>query len=238
MSKMTKFLIGTALMSFMCVSCNKTSSPASKNKTSSEDTVVVDPLVGKWERYGDEKAGLCVTVSPYGNVMTSKIDVNVSVLADVGFNVGDMKWKNITKVAEGKYSLTDMYKGDEGPKNVQAEIVLDSNGLLTLTNADDATVIQHWKKVDYQTINYSGTASVEGYYGKSSIVYNKDNGFGMITIDFEFMDKLHENIYHVFNDGKTFSYVTGEGSVVKFDIAGDSIHTKQEDVMADYGLVK
>jgi len=243
MSKMTKLFIATAFASVLCVSCNKGNPSIPKDKKGAVSETVtdsVDYLIGDWERYGDDKIGMTVTVSPYGDVMTSKIIINVSPLYDLGFNTGDMKWKSIKKVSPGKYSLTDMYKGGEsGPTNLQGEIVVDTvKGLLTLTCSDDATKIQYWRKIDCELVTYKGAMGAEGYVSKSEIAYNAKTGHGIMTCDYGEDNRVAVTLDRGVNDGKTITFLTNGDSFMKFNILGDSIKVDDPDYFAQYGIVK
>ena len=170
---------------------------------------------------------MCITVTPYGeSAYSATITMNSAQLADVGFNVGDIKWKDIKRVSDGKYSLTDLYKSPvTEPSNKPAEINFTGDSLLTLTLADDVNNKQRWRKADFNIITYTGIISQPGDNSTqftSTIQYNKDNGFGILSSCSEF-GNYYMDITNAFNDGQTVSFNVPKSTPMILTITGDSL---------------
>jgi hypothetical protein len=71
-----------------------------------------DPILGTWERYGDQLKGMRIKVTQN----SSTINAEVIKLPDNGniiFTIGDIKWKDVKKVDNGKYIFGDLFKYQE-----------------------------------------------------------------------------------------------------------------------------
>ena len=69
-----------------------------------------EPLVGKWQRYGDAGEGTVIKVAPVGESYVGQIVSVGGDLADIGFQKQDMKWRNIKRVDEQYYQGEDLLK--------------------------------------------------------------------------------------------------------------------------------
>ncbi len=67
-----------------------------------------NPLEGEWERYGDDFAGMRILIENHdGSFKAEIIQINDRI---EGFEVGDIKWKNIKQINENQYEFEDLGK--------------------------------------------------------------------------------------------------------------------------------
>ena len=71
-----------------------------------------NPLIGEWERFGDESEGSIIKIEKIGNDLQSKLIKVVGKLTELGFVKHDIKWENIKLVSkkEYKYTFKDLFK--------------------------------------------------------------------------------------------------------------------------------
>ena len=67
-----------------------------------------DPLIGTWERYGPYDPGMRIKILKTNNSMNAEIVKRAD--NDTTFEVGDIKWKNITKVNDNRYEFSNLTK--------------------------------------------------------------------------------------------------------------------------------
>ena len=77
-----------------------------------------NPLVGRWERYGDEAAGTIVEVEEYGNLCHAKLFKVAGVLKKLGFAENDIKWRDIEPMGENKWQGKDLIKEIDALGNI------------------------------------------------------------------------------------------------------------------------
>jgi len=65
---------------------------------------------GLWERMGDHFAGCVLRVEKVGTELAGRIAVLPEAMAKAGWEVGDLKWRNITRTAEGGWKMQDLRK--------------------------------------------------------------------------------------------------------------------------------
>ena len=74
-----------------------------------------DKIIGTWERYGDDFAGMRVKVVKEGEHIKGTIIFATDMSKELlGFAEGDVKWKNIKKTTENKYEFEDLGKSPVG----------------------------------------------------------------------------------------------------------------------------
>ncbi len=78
-------------------------------------------IVGVWERVGDYGEGSVVEVEKVGGFFQAKlIDFPLTgLMAEMAFQKGDMKWRNVNFIQEGYYQGEDLLK----IVNTQGEVV-------------------------------------------------------------------------------------------------------------------
>jgi len=69
-----------------------------------------DKLIGKWVRYGDMLQGMCIEIQNEGGSFKAEIVSEPDSIMNSGFFVGDIKWRDIKKIAENKYEYVDLKK--------------------------------------------------------------------------------------------------------------------------------
>jgi hypothetical protein len=69
-----------------------------------------DKLIGTWERYGDELAGMKVKVEKEGDRIIGTIIYSTDKCKQGGFLEGDVKWKSIKEITYNKYEFEDLRK--------------------------------------------------------------------------------------------------------------------------------
>lgn len=68
------------------------------------------PVSGLWERTGDDFAGCVVIVEPVGKQLQGRITEVPAAMRNVGWVVGDVKWKSIHTAGRNRYRLMDLFK--------------------------------------------------------------------------------------------------------------------------------
>lgn len=120
------------------------------------NAVMVDPLIGRWERFGDGAEGTIVKVTNVNGVYQSVLEKVTGTLVDLSFAVGDLKWKDVTLSSGSTYSGKDMfrYQDSSAYEYVNIRMEIDANGTLkiaTLDNVIENVIIgtyQTWRKLD------------------------------------------------------------------------------------------
>lgn len=118
-----------------------------------------DKLIGKWVRYGDTLEGMCIQIQNEGGSFKAEIISEPETIMLSGFFVGDIKWRDIKKIAENKYEYVDLKKAPIPYSNPLRFI--SENGLARLEVIGD-TIINtrifakgdevvgaetHWRKI-------------------------------------------------------------------------------------------
>ncbi len=65
---------------------------------------------GLWQRTGDTFAGCVLRVEHIGTELAGRIAVLPDSMANAGWQVGDLKWRNITRAADGAWRMQDLRK--------------------------------------------------------------------------------------------------------------------------------
>jgi hypothetical protein len=118
-----------------------------------------DPIVGRWERFGDDFAGTEIRVTGVGRAYTARLDKVPEALKSHGFAPGEIKWRNLVFVSDSegvrKYQGEDM--GHNVPKEGKPEtrytkFVLEVNGDTAMSKVyhSDLNVMgmtQMWRKL-------------------------------------------------------------------------------------------
>ncbi len=69
-----------------------------------------DKIIGKWERFDDHAAGSILVVKKTGTNYEASLEHISGVLSDYGFEIGDIKWRNITHIENNQYTGEDLLK--------------------------------------------------------------------------------------------------------------------------------
>lgn len=69
-----------------------------------------NPMLGRWERYGDGAAGSVVEVDNKGQVCNGRLIKVGGVLNELGFYENDIKWRDIVPMADNKWKGRDLIK--------------------------------------------------------------------------------------------------------------------------------
>ncbi len=69
-----------------------------------------EPLVGNWERFGDDAEGTIVQVEKVGKTHHSKLLKVSGILKELGFAERDIKWRDIERVRPNKWKGKDLIK--------------------------------------------------------------------------------------------------------------------------------
>ena len=88
-------------------------------------TCAQDPLLGQWERFGDEAEGAIVMVEKVGDVYHGKLLKPVGMLTELGFTQNEIKWRDIAQVGDDKWRGQDLIK------------VVDFDGTILSADYDD-----------------------------------------------------------------------------------------------------
>jgi hypothetical protein len=84
-----------------------------------------DPLIGQWERFGDDAAGAIVMVEKVGDVYHGKLLLPVGMLTELGFTPNEIKWRDMEQVGDDKWRGQDLIK------------VVDFDGTIISAGYDD-----------------------------------------------------------------------------------------------------
>lgn len=115
-----------------------------------------DPIVGQWERFGDEAAGSVVTVEPIGRTYHGILLAPKGVLVDLGFAQNDIKWRDIYAVSPNKWRGQDLIKVPDTSGSVleaeykDAYFTLLGDGVLEIrkfVEEEEIGTVQKWRRV-------------------------------------------------------------------------------------------
>jgi hypothetical protein len=115
------------------------------------------PLIGQWERYGDDAAGSIVEVEGSGGTFFGKLVRVSGVLERLEFEDGDIKWRDIEPMGARKWSGQDLIKEIDstgavvsvGYKDVYFVLINDSELEVRWFAKEKEFVgtVQHWRKL-------------------------------------------------------------------------------------------
>jgi hypothetical protein len=116
-----------------------------------------NPLVGQWERYGDDAAGSIVEVEGSGGRFFGKLVKVAGVLERLEFEDSDIKWRDIEPMGVHKWSGQDLIKEIDstgtivsvGYKDVYFVLINDAELEVRWFAKEKEFVgtVQHWKKL-------------------------------------------------------------------------------------------
>lgn len=113
-----------------------------------------DKLTGIWELKDGEFAGAQVKVYKDGSNLESKLFTVPQNMKQSCYNENDVKWMNIFKESEGKYSIIDIVKvkGDCSDIYSSKNINFSDENSVSVTagaiNTDPTGSLQKWTKVN------------------------------------------------------------------------------------------
>lgn len=115
------------------------------------------PIVGQWERFGDEAEGAVVQVERVGNMYHGKLIKSAGILDLLGFAEKDIKWRDIEPVAPNKWKGKDLIKMVDHEGNVvsidykDVYFTLQGDGVLEIRKfareAEMVGTVQKWRRV-------------------------------------------------------------------------------------------
>ena len=122
-----------------------------------------DDLIGTWQRFSsdpsnpDGGAGTIVKVTKAGNGYQAVLTKVTGTLVDLGFAVGDVKWKDVIWKSGTSYSGTDLFRYEDssyGNEYWISSLNIDNSGILHIIVAKSKADVdqkiganQAWKKV-------------------------------------------------------------------------------------------
>ncbi len=115
-----------------------------------------DPIIGQWERFGDEAAGSVVQVEVIGKVYHGRLLLARGVLKDLGFAENDIKWLDIQPVGPNKWRGKDLVKTPDASGNVEAAEYKDAYFSLLgdeileirkFVEEEEIGTVQKWRRV-------------------------------------------------------------------------------------------
>lgn len=117
-----------------------------------------DKIAGEWECYGDSHySGQLIKIEKIGSSFQG-IRLNlINEDEELGWNVGDVCWKNITFIERDKYKVSSVAKGviygEPKIKESDGLIVLESEDVLLIRNlVTDGTITGEGKERRYKRI--------------------------------------------------------------------------------------
>lgn len=155
MFKKTIIFLSFALLMLGTIGCGTPQSQEQKQPADQETKPAViekDPLEGTWERSGegDRYEGIQVKVEKLDNGQYQAEIITLNELAKKdGFILGDIKWRNITKIKDKKYEFKDLGKSPalewyECQMTVSGDIIEARD---VAENGEDFGSKQTWKRV-------------------------------------------------------------------------------------------
>ena len=117
-----------------------------------------DKIIGEWECYGDTYySGQLIKIEKFGD---SYQGLRMNLINNdeiVGWQLGDVCWKNITTIEKNKYKLSGVSKGFKYGKQVIGEsdqiIIIDNENTLLIKNfVSDKTKLGEGKERRYKRI--------------------------------------------------------------------------------------
>lgn len=77
-----------------------------------------EPLIGNWERFGDDAEGTLVQVEKVGKTYHGKVIKVSGILEELGFAEKDIKWRDIESVRPNKWKGKDLTKNVDAAGNI------------------------------------------------------------------------------------------------------------------------
>ncbi|MCK4673141.1 hypothetical protein KAT67_04070 [candidate division WOR-3 bacterium] len=77
-----------------------------------------EPLIGNWERFGDDAEGTLVQVEKVGKTYHGKVIKVSGILEELGFAEKDIKWRDIESVRPNKWKGKDLIKNVDAAGNI------------------------------------------------------------------------------------------------------------------------
>lgn len=116
-----------------------------------------DRIIGEWERYGDFQSGALVKIEKFGDSYQGSLKNLVGDDEMVGWQIGDVCWKNISLVETNKYKASGLVKGFDNfqPAIREADIILvieNENTLLVKNYVSDKWLTGEGKERRYKRI--------------------------------------------------------------------------------------
>jgi hypothetical protein len=115
------------------------------------------PIVGQWERFGDEAEGAVVQVERVGNMYHGKLIKSAGILDLLGFAEKDIKWRDVEPVAPNKWKGKDLIKMVDHEGNVvsidykDVYFTLMGDGVLEIRKfareAEMVGTVQKWRRI-------------------------------------------------------------------------------------------
>ena len=115
------------------------------------------PIVGQWERFGDEAEGAVVQVERVGNMYHCKLIKSAGILDLLGFAEKDIKWRDVEPVAPNKWKGKDLIKMVDHEGNVvsidykDVYFTLMGDGVLEIRKfareAEMVGTVQKWRRI-------------------------------------------------------------------------------------------
>ncbi len=119
-------------------------------------TCAEEPIVGQWERFGDDATGSFVQVEAMGNIYHGILLMPKGVLVDLGFAQNDIKWRDIRAVSPNKWRGQDLIKVPDTSGSVleaeykDAYFTLLGDGVLEIrkfVEEEEIGTVQKWRRV-------------------------------------------------------------------------------------------
>ena len=126
---------------------------ASTNPISTSRPKQESSIVGKWERVGDHLAGMTVEVMKAEGNFRSKITDMPKDTGSYGFEVGQLKWKDIELVSENQWEGLDSISNLVTVTYSNASFTIYNDGKLLRVEAmnqdqQNMAKIQKWRRVE------------------------------------------------------------------------------------------
>jgi hypothetical protein len=117
-----------------------------------------DPIIGQWERFGDDAAGSIVQVEVVGKLYHGRLLRPAGVLELLGFAENDIKWRDIVPVGPNKWKGRDLIKMVDPELNITSVHYKDvyftllDNGVLEVRKfvkeQELVGTVQTWRRVE------------------------------------------------------------------------------------------
>ena len=119
---------------------------------------IEDPILGYWERFGDDAEGTVVLVEVIGQGYHGRLIKVEGVLKELGFVEDDIKWRDVVPVGPRKWKGRDLIKVVDQSGTIQSiaykdvYFTLTDEGVLEIKKfVKESEIVgteQKWRKVE------------------------------------------------------------------------------------------
>ncbi len=115
-----------------------------------------DPIIGQWQRFGDEASGTIVQVELVGKLHHGRLLKPAGILNELGFAINDVKWLDVFPIGPNRWRGKDLVKVPDVNGNVEAAKYKDAyftllgDGVLEIrkfVEEEEIGTVQKWRRI-------------------------------------------------------------------------------------------